>query len=64
MPGDHAERVVKGAWHLSPALGDRMLAAKVLDRPVFVRELLPRGFEATYATKPFGGAALFNLRKE
>ena len=29
-----------------------------------VRELLPRGFEATYATKPFGGAALFNLRKE
>jgi uncharacterized protein (DUF2252 family) len=42
MPGDHAERVVKGAWHLSPALGDRMLAAKVLDRPVFVRELLPQ----------------------
>jgi len=42
MPGDHAERVVQGAWHLSPALGDRMLAAKVLDRPVFVRELLPQ----------------------
>jgi uncharacterized protein (DUF2252 family) len=42
MPGDHAERVVKGAWHLAPALGDRMLAAKVLDRPVFVRELLPQ----------------------
>jgi len=42
MPADHAERVVAGAWHLSPALGDRMLAAKVLDRPVFVRELLPQ----------------------
>ena len=42
MPADHAERVVKGAWHLSPALGDRMLAAKLLDRPVFVRELLPQ----------------------
>jgi len=42
MPADHAERVVQGAWHLSPALGDRMLAAKVLDRPVFVRELLPQ----------------------
>lgn len=42
MPADHAERVVAGAWHLSPALGDRMMAAKVLDRPVFVRELLPQ----------------------
>jgi uncharacterized protein (DUF2252 family) len=42
MPADHAERVVQGAWHLSPALGDRMLAAKLLDRPVFVRELLPQ----------------------
>jgi uncharacterized protein (DUF2252 family) len=42
MPADHGERVVAGAWHLSPALGDRMLAAKVLDRPVFVRELLPQ----------------------
>ena len=42
IPADHAERVVQGAWHLSPALGDRMLAAKVLDHPVFVRELLPQ----------------------
>lgn len=42
MPADHAERVVAGAWHLSPALGDRMLAARVLDRSVFVRELLPQ----------------------
>jgi hypothetical protein len=26
---------------LSPALGDRMLAATFLDRTVFIRELLP-----------------------
>ncbi len=42
MPACHAERVVKGAWSLSPALGDRMMAAKVLEHPVFVRELLPQ----------------------
>lgn len=42
MPTCHAERVVKGAWSLSPALGDRMLAAKVLEHPVFVRELSPQ----------------------
>lgn len=42
MPACHAERVVKGAWSLSPALGDRMLAAQVLEHPVFVRELLPQ----------------------
>jgi uncharacterized protein (DUF2252 family) len=42
MPPDHAERIVKGAWHLSPALGDRMIAARFQDRPVFLRELLPQ----------------------
>jgi len=42
MPKDNAERVVQGAWHLSPALGDRMLAARFLDRSVFMRELLPQ----------------------
>ncbi len=36
------ERVVTGARALSPSLGDRMVAAKVLDRAVFVRELLPQ----------------------
>ena len=50
MPADHAERVVKGGWHLSPALGDRMLAAKVLDRPVFVRELLPQDLKFDVAS--------------
>jgi uncharacterized protein (DUF2252 family) len=37
----NAMRVVEGARHLSPALGDRMLAATFLDRTVFMRELLP-----------------------
>ncbi len=41
MPPDYARRVVEGARHLSPTLGDRMLAAKFSDRPVFLRELLP-----------------------
>jgi uncharacterized protein (DUF2252 family) len=42
MPADHAERVVQGAWHLSPALGERMRSARFHDRPVFLRELLPQ----------------------
>ena len=42
MPRDNAERVVAGAGALSPHLGSRMLAARLLDRPVFLRELLPQ----------------------
>jgi uncharacterized protein (DUF2252 family) len=42
MPPDHAMRVVDGARHLSPHLGDRMLAAELMQRPVFLRELLPQ----------------------
>ncbi|QBB71211.1 DUF2252 domain-containing protein [Pseudolysobacter antarcticus] len=42
MPRDNAERVVTGARHLSPHLGNRMPAARVLGKPVFVRELLPQ----------------------
>jgi uncharacterized protein (DUF2252 family) len=41
MPRDQGERVVMGACHLSPFLGERMVHARLLDRPVFVRELLP-----------------------
>jgi uncharacterized protein (DUF2252 family) len=41
-PRDNAERVVEGARHLSPHLGERMLAERLLDRSVFVRELLPQ----------------------
>lgn len=42
MPKDNAERVVKGAEHLSPLLGKRMVAAKLNGHSVFVRELLPQ----------------------
>jgi uncharacterized protein (DUF2252 family) len=42
MPKDHAKRVVEGARNLSPALGERMLAGKLLGRPVVIRELLPQ----------------------
>ena len=42
MPRDNAVRVTQGARHLSPALGERMLAARFLDRSVFLRELLPQ----------------------
>jgi uncharacterized protein (DUF2252 family) len=42
MPRDHAERVVTGAKHLSPYLGGRMLAERILDKPVFIRELMPQ----------------------
>ena len=42
MPRDNAERVVAGARALSPHLGGRMLATRLLDSAVFVRELLPQ----------------------
>ncbi len=42
MPQDNAERVVTGARHLSPFLGGRMQAARLLNKEVFVRELLPQ----------------------
>jgi uncharacterized protein (DUF2252 family) len=39
---DPAERVLTGARKLAPALGTRMVAATMLDRSVFIRELLPQ----------------------
>jgi uncharacterized protein (DUF2252 family) len=42
MPGDDAERVVLGARNLSPFLGGRMIATRILDRSVFIRALLPQ----------------------
>ena len=42
IPSHHGERVVAGARALSPSLGDRMAPATVLDKHVFVRELLPQ----------------------
>jgi uncharacterized protein (DUF2252 family) len=42
MPKDFAKRVVTGACNLSPYLGERMLAARFLSRPVVLRELMPQ----------------------
>ena len=42
MPANSAERVVMGARALAPALGDRMIAAEFLGKPVVIRELLPQ----------------------
>jgi uncharacterized protein (DUF2252 family) len=42
MPRDNAERVVAGAMALSPNLGQRMAAGRLLDKAVFVRELMPQ----------------------
>jgi uncharacterized protein (DUF2252 family) len=42
MPDQPAERVVTGARALSPHLGDRMVAARLMDKSVIVRELLPQ----------------------
>jgi len=42
MPCDNAIRVVHGARQLAPYLGNRMVATRMLDRPVFLRELLPQ----------------------
>jgi uncharacterized protein (DUF2252 family) len=42
MPNDNGERVVTGAMHLSPHLGKRMVAGKLLERSAFIRELLPQ----------------------
>lgn len=42
MPRDHAVRVVTGAKALSPNLGERMLPARLLDKPMIVRELMPQ----------------------
>jgi uncharacterized protein (DUF2252 family) len=42
MPRDNALRVVTGAKALSPNLGDRMIAARLLDKAVVIRELMPQ----------------------
>lgn len=42
MPRDNAERVVAGARHLAPFLGERMVAERLFERSVFLRELLPQ----------------------
>jgi len=42
MPRDPAQRVVAGARALSPNLGERMMAGRLLGKPVVLRELMPQ----------------------
>lgn len=42
MPPNKARRVIEGARHLSPHLGERMMAADLQGKQVFMRELLPQ----------------------
>jgi len=42
MPRDNAERIVAGALALSPNLGQRMAACRLLGKSVIVRELMPQ----------------------
>ena len=45
MPLDNGKRMVEGGKHLSPASGDRMMAAKLLGRSVVLRELMPQNLK-------------------
>ena len=51
MPEDQAQRVVEGARHLSPHLGERMRAIQLfLGRSIFIRELLPQDLKIELET--------------
>jgi uncharacterized protein (DUF2252 family) len=49
LPEHHGERVVLGARALSPTLGARMLSGTILNRAVFVRELMPQDLKLELA---------------
>jgi uncharacterized protein (DUF2252 family) len=65
MPSNNAERVVLGAQHLSPFLGERTVAASLNGHQVVIRELRPQDVkfelsrftqrEAVLAAKLFAG---------
>jgi uncharacterized protein (DUF2252 family) len=57
MPRHHGERVVMGARHLSPYLGERMLSASIHERPVIVRELMPQDLKLELDLVPADEAA-------
>lgn len=50
MPEDQAQRVVEGARHLSPYLGERMRAIQLFGRSIFIRELLPQDLKLELQT--------------
>jgi uncharacterized protein (DUF2252 family) len=50
MPKDNAVRVVTGAEALSPNLGHRMLAVRLLQQPIVLRELMPQDLKLEVGT--------------
>lgn len=42
MPRAYGDRVIEGARHLSPHLGERMMASTLMGKSIFIRELLPQ----------------------
>ena len=50
MPENQAQRVVEGARHLSPHLGERMRAIQLFGRSIFIRELLPQDLKIELET--------------
>lgn len=57
MPRDNAARVVAGAQALSPNLGERMIATRLLGTPVVMRELMPQDLKLE-VEKMTAGAAI------
>ena len=49
VPSNHAERVITGARHLSPLLGERMAKASIGGKQVVVRELRPQDLKFDFA---------------
>jgi uncharacterized protein (DUF2252 family) len=49
MPANNAERVITGARHLSPFLGDRMAKANLEGKQVVIRELRPQDLKFEFA---------------
>jgi uncharacterized protein (DUF2252 family) len=47
-PANNAERIVEGARHLSPFLGERMRYATIGDHSVVVRELMPQDLKIEF----------------
>ncbi len=50
IPRNPADRVVAGARALTPFLGERMLAARLLKKPVVLRELRPQDLKLELET--------------
>jgi uncharacterized protein (DUF2252 family) len=50
VPAHQGERVVQGARALSPGLGERILAGTLLNRELFVRELMPQDLKVELET--------------